>query len=130
MHTDHEIETRRLDIVVLDKEMGHMWVRDISVLDDGRVTRKGKAGIIPDHLAKEISKLWQTSVTVVPIVVGTLRTVVNLEGELSKFDVGRKSTEHRCLDESFAHLRPGHTSQFTLSYCETSFQLWLNSLIM
>ena len=62
-------------------------VIDIALLGDGRMTRTGKAGIIPDHLAREISKLWQTSVNVVPIGVGTLRAVVNLEGELSKFDI-------------------------------------------
>ena len=41
-------------------------------------------------MAREIRKLWTTSVNVVPIVVGALGAVANLEEELSRLNLGRK----------------------------------------
>ena len=44
-------------------------------------------------MAREIRKLWKTSVNVVPIEVGALGAVANLEEELSRLDLGRKEVD-------------------------------------
>ena len=94
IQTDHVIEARRPDIVVLDKEMDHTWVIDIAVPGDGRVEEKEKEKREKyQDLAREIRKLWKTSVNVVPIVVGALGAVANLEEELSRLELGRKEVD-------------------------------------
>ena len=81
-------------IVVLDKEMDHTWVIDIAVPGDGRVEEKEKEKREKyQDLAREIRKLWKTSVNVVPIVVGALGAVANLEEELSRLELGRKEVD-------------------------------------
>ena len=44
-------------------------------------------------MAIELRKLWRTSVSVVPIVVGALGAVQNLEEELKKLDIERKEID-------------------------------------
>ena len=91
---DHVIEAGRPDIVVLDKEMDHTLVIDIAVPVDGRVEEKEKEKREKyQDLAREIRKLWKTSVNVVLIVVGALGAVANLEEELSRLELGRKEVD-------------------------------------
>ena len=94
IQTDHVIEARRPDIVVLDKELDHVWVIDIAVPGDGRVEEKEKEKREKyQDLAREIRKLWKTSVNVIPVVVGALGAVAHLEEELAKLDIGRKEVD-------------------------------------
>lgn len=67
---------------------------DIAVPGDGRAEEKEKEKREKyQDLAREIRKLWKTSVNVVPIVVGALGAVANLEEELSRLDLGRKEVD-------------------------------------
>ena len=67
---------------------------DITVPGDGRVEGKEKEKREKyQNLTSDIKKLWKTSVNVVPIVVGALGAVANLEEELSRLDLGRKEVD-------------------------------------
>ena len=91
IQTDHEIQARRPDIIMKDKELDHTWLIDIAVPGDGRVKDKEKEKVEKyQDLARELRKIWKTSVTVVPIVVGALGAVQNLEEELIKLNVDKR----------------------------------------
>ena len=76
IQTDHVIQHRRPDIVVVEKEAKRTWVIDIAVAGDSRVDDKETEKIDKyQDLAREIRKLWKTDVKVVPIVVGGLGTI-------------------------------------------------------
>ena len=76
IQTDHVIQHRRPDIVVVEKEAKRTWVIDIAVPGDSRVDDKETEKIDKyQDLAREIRKLWKTDVKVVPIVVGGLGTI-------------------------------------------------------
>ena len=71
--TDHVIQARRPDIVVKIKELDNMWLIDIAVPGDGRVKDKNPVECEKyQDLVTELRKIWNKSVTVVPIVVETL----------------------------------------------------------
>ena len=64
---------------------------DIAVPGDGRVKDKEKEKVEKyQDLARELRKIWKTSMTVVPIVVGALGAVQNLEEELIKLNVDKR----------------------------------------
>ena len=71
IQTDHVIQVRRPDIVVKDKELDHTWIIDIAVPGDARVEDKEKEKVEKyQNLARELRRLWETSVNVIPVVVG------------------------------------------------------------
>ena len=85
VQTDHEIEHRRPDIILVDKKNHTATIIDIAVPGDSRVAAKEQDKItVYQDLKREIKKLWKLkSVSVVPIVVGALGSVsVNLRGHL------------------------------------------------
>jgi hypothetical protein len=41
-------------------------------------------------LAREIRRLWKTSVTVIPIVVGALGAVANLQEQMEMLEIEKK----------------------------------------
>ena len=89
VQTDHIIEARRPDIILVDKELNHTWIVDIAVPGDGRVDSKEKEKVEKyQELGREIRKLWKTSVNVIPIVVGALGAVSKLDAELVKLGIG------------------------------------------
>ena len=94
IQTDHIIQARRPGIVVKDKELDHTWVIDIAVPGDGRVEEKEQEKVEKyQDLAREIRKLWKTSVNVVPVVVGALGAMANLGEELTKLDIEKKEVD-------------------------------------
>ena len=74
IQTDHVIQARRPDIVVKDKELNHTWIIDTAVAGDARVKDKKKVAKYQD-LARELRRLWETSVNAIPVVVGALGAV-------------------------------------------------------
>ena len=91
IQTDQMITARRPDIVVRDKMMDHTWLIDVAVPGDGRIKEKEVEKIDKyQDLARKLRKVWNTSVTVVPIVIGALGAVENLEEELIKQNIERK----------------------------------------
>jgi hypothetical protein len=76
IQTDKEIESRRPDIVFVDKNDSSCTVIDIAVPGDCRVASKESQKIEKYHdIAREIRRLWKVDVTVIPVVVGELGTV-------------------------------------------------------
>ena len=73
-----------------DKELDHTWLIDIAVPGRGRVKDKEKEKVEKyQDMARGLRKIWKTSVTVVPTVVGALGAVQNLEEELIKLNVDK-----------------------------------------
>ena len=76
IQTDHVIEHRRPDVVVLDKKEKTCYLVDVAVPGDSRVESKEKEKIHKyQDLARELRKLWKVGVKVVPVVVGALGTL-------------------------------------------------------
>ena len=74
IQTDHVIEHRRPDAVILDKHEKMCHLIDIAVPGDSRVEVKENEKVQKyQDLARELRKLWQ--VKVVPVVVGALGTI-------------------------------------------------------
>ena len=73
IQTDHVIEHRRPDVVVLDKHEKMCHLIDIAVPGDSRVASKENEKVQKyQDLARELHKLWQVKVKVVHVVVGEL----------------------------------------------------------
>ena len=77
---DHMIETRRPDIVVVDKVKKEAMIIDLAIPGDTRVCDKERKNIEEYSLLKdEIARLWQMKkVVVIPIVVGALRAITTM----------------------------------------------------
>ena len=76
IQTDHEIEARRPDLVIVQKREKSTKLIDFAVPFDSRVLMKENEKIEKyQDLAREIRKLWNTKVDIIPIVVGSLGTV-------------------------------------------------------
>ena len=77
---DYMIETRRPDIVVVDKVKKEAMIIDLAIPGDTRVCDKERKKIEEYSLLKdEIARLWQMKkVVVIPIVVGALRAITTM----------------------------------------------------
>jgi hypothetical protein len=76
IYTDHVIEARRPDIVLVRKESKECLVIDIAVPGDVRVERKEDEKIEKYRdLCRELKRLWGVRCSVVPVVVGALGTI-------------------------------------------------------
>ena len=70
IQTDHVIEARRPDMIVIDKETKFAKIIDFAIPYDSRVNSKEIEKIEKyQDLAREIKKLWGMRVTVIPIVI-------------------------------------------------------------
>ena len=90
IHTDHLISARRPDLVILNKKKKICKIVDFAVPADHRIKLKEceKKDKYLD-LARELKKLCNMKVTIVPIVIGALGTVTKglLKG-LEDLEVG------------------------------------------
>ena len=76
IQTDHLIPARRPDLVLINKKRKTCRIVDFAVPADHRVKIKEneKRDKYLD-LARELKRLWNTKVTIIPIVMGALGTV-------------------------------------------------------
>ena len=77
LQTDHRISARRPDLIVIDyKKKRTFKIVDFAVLADHRIKLKEceKKSKYLD-LARELKKLWNMKVTIIPIVIGAFGTV-------------------------------------------------------
>ena len=76
IQTDHVIEARRPDMVVIDKAKNHCQIIDFAVPYDSRVEQKEleKKEKYQD-LARELKKIWNMKATVTPMVIGALGAI-------------------------------------------------------
>ena len=90
IQTDHVIQHRRPDIVIVYKNERRCHIVDVAVPGDKRVEQKEQEKIEKyGELKRELKKIWKlTNVGVVPIVVGALGIVSNnLKDWLVKMDL-------------------------------------------
>ena len=76
IQTDHLIPAKRPDLVIINKKMRICKIVDFAVLADHRINLKEceKKDKYLD-LAREVKKLWNMKVTIVPIVIGSFGTI-------------------------------------------------------
>ena len=83
IQTYREIENRRPDIVVIDKEKKECKIINIAVPGDQNIKAKKLKKITKyQDLRLQVQKLWNVKATVIPIVFGALGTV---SGELDNY---------------------------------------------
>ena len=90
IQTDHLIPARRPDLIIINKKKRICKIVDFAVPADHRINLKGsekKDKYL--NLARELKKLWNMKVTIVPIGIGALGTITKglLKG-LEDLEVG------------------------------------------
>ena len=87
---DHLISTRKPDIIVINQKKRTCKIVDFAVLADYRIKLKEiekKDKYL--NLARELKKLWNMKVTIMPIMIGAFGTVTKgLLKELEDLKVG------------------------------------------
>ena len=90
IHTDHRISARRPDLIIINKKKRTCKIVDFAVPADHRI--KLKECEMKDKyldLARELKKLWNMKVTIIPIVIGAFGTVTKgLLKRLEDLEVG------------------------------------------
>ena len=76
VHTDHLISARRPDLIIINKNRRILKIVDFAVPADHRIKLKEwKRKDKYFDLARELKKLWNMKVTIIPIVIGAFGTV-------------------------------------------------------
>ena len=76
IQTDHVIEARRPDLVVLDKKERSCKIIDFAVPGDSRIEEKEKDKREKyQDLERDLQKIWNVKVKIMPLVVGSLGTI-------------------------------------------------------
>ena len=76
IQTDHVIEARRPDLVVVDKEKRTCKIVDFAVPGDSRIKEKEKEKIEKyQDLRRELQKIWNVKVKIIPLVVSSLGAI-------------------------------------------------------
>ena len=76
IHTDHLILARTPDRIIINKKKRTCKIVDFAVLADHRIKLKECEKKDKYHdLARELKKLWNMLVTIIPIVIGAFGTV-------------------------------------------------------
>ena len=76
IQTDHVIEARRPDLVVVDKKERSCKIIDFAVPGDSRIEKKEKDKIEKyQELGRELQKIWNVKVKIIPSVVGSLGAI-------------------------------------------------------
>ena len=89
IRTDHDIEARRPDLLIIDKKAKNCQILHVAIPDDGRVRAKKEEKVEKyQDLAREIRMMWGVRYKVIPIVVGALGTIpLRLEENLRTIGV-------------------------------------------
>ena len=73
IQTDHVIKAQRPDLVVVDKKERSCKIIDFAVPGDSRIEEKEKYKIEKyQNLGRELQKIWNVKVKIIPLVVGSL----------------------------------------------------------
>ena len=76
IQTDHVIETRRPDLVVVDKKERSCKIIDFAVPGDSRIEEEEKDKIEKyQELGRELQKIWNVKVKIIPLVVDFLGAI-------------------------------------------------------
>ena len=95
VQTDHEIYGRRPDVTVVQKDKNLCQILDFACPYDGRVDTKELQKI--EHyrdLARELGKIWNMKVRVIPLVISALGTTpIKLGSWLKEIGIETQITE-------------------------------------
>ena len=73
---DHVIEARRPDLVVVDKKGKSCKIIDFAVPGDSRIEENEKDKSEKyQHLGRELQKIWNVKVKIIPLVAGSLSAI-------------------------------------------------------
>ena len=76
IQTDHVIEARRPDLVVVDKKARTCKIIDFAVPGDSRIEEKEKDKVEKyQDLGRELQKIWNVKVKIISLVVGSLGAI-------------------------------------------------------
>ena len=76
IQTNHVIEARGPDLVVVDKKERICKIIDFAVPGDSRIEEKKKDKIEKyQDLGRELQKIWNVKVKIIPLVVGSLGAI-------------------------------------------------------
>ena len=76
IQTDHVIEARRPDLVLVDKKERSCKMIDFAVPGDSRIAEKEKDKLEKyQELGRELQKIWNIKVKIIPLVVGSLGAI-------------------------------------------------------
>ena len=85
VQTNHVIEARRPDLVVVDKKERSCKIIDFAVPGDSRIAEKEKDKIEKyQELGRELQKIWNVKVKMIPLVVGSLGVIPKQVGNRLK----------------------------------------------
>ena len=95
IQTDHVIQARRPDVILIDKEKKECKIIDFAIPYDSRVNAKEMEKIEKyQDLAREVQKLWNMRTKVIPIVIGALGTTPKkLSRRLDDLGIGTRIVE-------------------------------------
>ena len=90
IQTDHLIPARRPELIIINKKKRTCKIVDFAVQADHRIKLKEceKKDKYLD-LARELKKLWNMQVTIIPIVIGAFGTVT--KGLLKRLENGQNT---------------------------------------
>ena len=97
IQTDHVTEERRPDMVVLDKTKSECKIIDFACPFDSRIEEREKDKMKGyNELKRELKKIWESPVKVIPVVVGALGTTPKkLKQPLSHIGIETRTEELR-----------------------------------
>ena len=75
IQTDHVIEARRLDLVVVDKKARSCKIIDFAVPGDSRIEEEKDKIEKYQGLGRELQKIWNVKVKIIPLAVGSLGAI-------------------------------------------------------
>ena len=76
IQTDHLIEARRPDLLVVGKKERSCKVIDFAVPGDSRIEEKKKDKVEKyQDLGKELQKIWNVKMKIIPLVVSSLGAI-------------------------------------------------------
>ena len=85
IQTDHVIEARRPDLVVVDKKERSCNIIDFAVPGDSRIEEKEKDKIEKyQDLGRELQNIWNVKVKIIQLVVGSLGAIPEHFGDRLK----------------------------------------------
>ena len=74
--TDHVIEARRPDLVVVDEKERSCKIINFAVPGDSRIEEKERDTIEKyQDLGKELQKVWNVKLKIIPLVLGSLGAI-------------------------------------------------------
>ena len=85
IQTDHVVETRRPDLIVVDKKERSCKIIDFTVPGDSRTEEREKDKIEKyQDLGRGLQRMWDVKVKIIPLVLGSLDAILKQFGNRLK----------------------------------------------